>query len=137
MDKKQKLTMINEMAELKNCTKVVYFENRKRADLYLWLANVPNGPSCKFLVCARLMVMWHTCVCAQVRNVHTMAELRLAGNSLRGSRPVLSFDSHFDATPHMLLIKEMLTQVCRRQARACLCVDFCYTCAPSAQSAVH
>ena len=39
-----------QMAEMKNCNKVLYFENRKRADLYLWAANSPEGPSIKFLV---------------------------------------------------------------------------------------
>lgn len=65
MDKKQDLRTINEIADMKNCTKCIYFENRKRSDLYMWLSNIPNGPSARFLV----------------HNVHTMAELRLTGNS--------------------------------------------------------
>lgn len=35
---------------MKNCNKCVYFENRKKKDLYMWVANVPDGPSVKFLV---------------------------------------------------------------------------------------
>ena len=44
--------------------------------------------------------------------VHTLAELKLSGNHLKGSRPVLSFDANFDQQPHLQLLKEMLTQVC-------------------------
>ena len=43
--------------------------------------------------------------------VHTMAELKLTGNCLKGSRPLLSFDPTFDETPHHKLLKEMFTQV--------------------------
>lgn len=42
--------------------------------------------------------------------VHTMAELKLSGNHLKGSRPILSFDSAFDQQPHLQLMKEMFTQ---------------------------
>lgn len=42
--------------------------------------------------------------------VHTMAELKLSGNHLKGSRPVLSFDAAFDEQPHLQLMKEMFTQ---------------------------
>lgn len=42
--------------------------------------------------------------------VHTMAELKLSGNHLKGSRPVLSFGPGFDE-PHLLLIKEVLCQI--------------------------
>lgn len=36
-----------------------------------------------------------------VLNVHTLAELKLTGNHLKGSRPVLSFDASFDQQPHL------------------------------------
>lgn len=39
-----------------------------------------------------------------------MAELKLSGNHLKGSRPVLSFDASFDAEPHLQVIKELLVQ---------------------------
>ncbi len=67
------------------CSSVIFFEVRKKQDLYLWLAKSPAGPSVKFLV----------------QNVHTMAELKLSGNCLKGSRPVLSFDKTFDNEPHL------------------------------------
>lgn len=53
-------------------------------------------------------------------------QVKLSGNHLKGSRPVLSFDAAFDDQPHYQLVKEMLTQVRRRwrgvAARVvCLC----------------
>ncbi|KAJ3080646.1 hypothetical protein HDU99_007824 [Rhizoclosmatium hyalinum] len=44
--------------------------------------------------------------------VHTMDELRMTGNHLKGSRPILSFDQSFDnpETPHLQLLKEMFSQ---------------------------
>jgi ribosome biogenesis protein BRX1 len=42
-----------------------------------------------------------------------MDELRLTGNCLRGSRPLLSFDANFEdeARPHLQVVKESLIQV--------------------------
>lgn len=79
---------------MENCSKCLYFENRKRSDLYLWVANINGGPSAKFLV----------------QNVHTMGELKLTGNCLKGSRPILSFDRGFEEEPHLALLKELFTQ---------------------------
>ncbi len=75
----------------------MFFEVRKKRDLYLWLAHAPSGPSVKF----------------HVVNVHTMDELRLTGNCLKGSRAILSFDRSFDdevGAPHLRLIRELLAQ---------------------------
>ena len=72
----------------------MYFEARRHEDLYLWLSKTPNGPSAKLLV----------------QNVHTMDELKMTGNCLKGSRHILSFDKGFDAEPHWTLMREMLTQ---------------------------
>ncbi|KAJ3352200.1 hypothetical protein HDU83_008251 [Entophlyctis luteolus] len=46
------------------------------------------------------------------KKVHTMDELRMTGNHLKGSRPILSFDKNFDnpRAPHLNLLKEMFTQ---------------------------
>ncbi len=96
MQRKETLFAINEIAEMKNCNKCAFFEGRKgRRDLYLWLANVARGPSAKF----------------QVENVHTAAELKLTGNCLRGSRPILSFDRAFEKEAHLKVLKELFTQV--------------------------
>lgn len=96
LDLKGNLETLNELSELANCNNCVFFEIRKHSDLYLWLAKTPNGPSAKFLI----------------QNIHTMDELKLTGNCLKGSRPLLSFDKGFDGEPHWRLVKEMLTQVC-------------------------
>ena len=45
-----------------------------------------------------------------MENVHTMSELKMTGNCLKASRPVLSFDASFDAHPHYALMKELLVQ---------------------------
>ena len=38
-----------------------------------------------------------------------MSELHFPGNCLKGSRPILSFDSAFDSQPYLTVIKEILT----------------------------
>ncbi|VAH51731.1 unnamed protein product [Triticum turgidum subsp. durum] len=43
--------------------------------------------------------------------LHTMEELKLTGNHLKGSRPLLTFSSNFDQQPHWKLLKEMITQI--------------------------
>jgi ribosome biogenesis protein BRX1 len=94
-DSKDKLFAVNEVCELKNCNNCVFFEARKRKDLYMWVSKTPHGPSAKFLV----------------QNIHTMAEVKLTGNCLKGARPILSFDKNFDSEPAYQLLKELFTQV--------------------------
>lgn len=62
----------------------------------MWLSKAPTGPSAKF----------------HVENIHTMDELKLTGNCLKGSRPLLSFDSSFEdpSKPHLALLREVFTQ---------------------------
>ena len=95
LDTKRDLTAINEIAEMKSCNTALFFEFRKRKDLYLWASATPFGPSVKFLV----------------QNVHTMEELRLTGNCLKGSRPILSFDAAFDKEPHLRVLKELFISI--------------------------
>ncbi|KAG8172581.1 hypothetical protein JTE90_010696, partial [Oedothorax gibbosus] len=45
-----------------------------------------------------------------IENVHTMEELKLTGNCLKASRPILSFDNSFDKEPHLMLLKELFIQ---------------------------
>lgn len=40
-----------------------------------------------------------------------MEELHFTGNCLKGSRPILSFDSTFESQPHLRVIKELLTHI--------------------------
>lgn len=93
LDVKNNVQAINEIAEINSCNQVLYLECRKKQDLYLHLAHTPSGPSVKF----------------HVVNIHTMDELKLTGNAMLGSRPLLDFDKKFDLTPQMKLIKSLLT----------------------------
>ncbi len=95
MDSKDHLYLIPELADLNNCNNALYFEARRHEDLYLWAAKTPNGPSIKM----------------HVQNVHTMDELKMTGNCLKGSRGVLSFDKGFDESEWGRLTKEVYTQV--------------------------
>jgi ribosome biogenesis protein BRX1 len=95
LDAKDSLSAVNEIADALSCDTTIFFEVRKKRDLYLWFSKTPAGPSVKF----------------HVVNVHTMDELRLTGNCLKGSRPILSFDRSLDdadAAPHLRLIRELL-----------------------------
>ncbi|XP_019937984.1 ribosome biogenesis protein BRX1 homolog [Paralichthys olivaceus] len=94
MDRKDKLFVVNEVCEIKNCNKCLFFEAKKKQDLYMWISNSPHGPSAKFLV----------------QNIHTLAELKMTGNCLKGSRPLLSFDPTFDKEPQYALLKELFIQ---------------------------
>jgi len=49
-DAKNKISEITEICEMKNCNNCIFFETRKRKDLYLWMCKTPNGPGCRFLV---------------------------------------------------------------------------------------
>lgn len=95
MERWKTLSVINEMAEMKNCNKAILFEGRRKKDLYVWLANTQAGPSAKFLI----------------ESISTMGELRLIGNCLRGSRPLLSFDQSFTKEPFLAVIRELLVQI--------------------------
>ena len=89
LDAKGDIHVVNEIAELKSCNQVLYLETKKNQDLYMYLGKTPLGPSVKF----------------HVANVHTMDELKLTGNCMIGSRPLLNFDASFDAQPHLKLLK--------------------------------
>ncbi|KAG6487124.1 ribosome biogenesis protein BRX1 homolog 1-like [Zingiber officinale] len=86
---------LNELIEFWNCSGCLFLECRKQKDLYLWMVKSPGGPSVKFLVNA----------------VHTMEELKLTGNHLKGSRPILTFSSNFDNEPRWKLVKEIIMQI--------------------------
>ncbi|MCJ1280231.1 Ribosome biogenesis protein brx1 [Puttea exsequens] len=95
LDTKSALHTLNELADLYNCNNVLYFEARKGKDLYVWMAKAPNGPTVKM----------------HLENLHTTSELHFPGNCLRGSRPFLSFSSAFNTSPHLQVIKELLTHI--------------------------
>jgi len=95
--KGKKLSAVNEVCDMRDCNNCIFLEARKKRDLYMWVARTPHGPSVKFLV----------------QNLHTVEEVKLTGNCLKASRPLLVFDSSFDDStkPHLNLIKTLFTQV--------------------------
>ncbi|KZO98936.1 ribosome biogenesis protein BRX1 [Calocera viscosa TUFC12733] len=95
LDSKSQLHLLPELADLHNCNNTLYFEARRHEDLYLWAAKTPNGPSIKM----------------HVQNVHTMDELKLTGNCLKGSRGLVCFDEGFDSSENWKLIKEVFTHM--------------------------
>jgi ribosome biogenesis protein BRX1 len=95
LDSKSQLHLLPELADLNNCNNTLYFEARRHEDLYLWAAKTPNGPSIKM----------------HVQNVHTMDELKMTGNCLKGSRGLLSFDKAFEETAWGRLTMEVFTHV--------------------------
>ena len=70
--------LIREMAEMKNCSKVLYFEGRKKKDLFLTVADVEEGPTIRF----------------NVEGLNTMGELKFSGNSLKVQNFILCFVNH-------------------------------------------
>ncbi|KAJ2920440.1 hypothetical protein H1R20_g16653, partial [Candolleomyces eurysporus] len=95
LDSKNQLHLLPELADLNNCNNTLYFEARRHEDLYLWAAKTPNGPSIKM----------------HVQNIHTMDELKMTGNCLKGSRGLLSFDKAFDDSEWGRLTKEVFTHI--------------------------
>lgn len=83
-----------ELCDLHQCNSVMYVEPHRKDVSYLWLGQSPNGPSLKM----------------QVTNVHTADEIRMAGNCLKYSRPLLHFDRAFETVPHLRVAKSLLHQ---------------------------
>ena len=76
---------INDLCFQRSCNNCIFLESRKRTDYFLWLMKSPEGPSIKF----------------SVQNIHTADELKMTGNCLKYSRPLLSFDGAFNSAPHL------------------------------------
>ncbi|KAL8437748.1 hypothetical protein Efla_006640 [Eimeria flavescens] len=93
-EKKEKLQDLTELCQLRSCNNVLYLEQRKN-DALLHISKVPLGPT--FI--ARLM------------NVETLRELRLTGNCLLHSRPLLLFSPEFEKVVYLRLLKELFVQV--------------------------
>lgn len=85
---------VNDILQLRSCNSVLFLECRKKQDCYMWMG-LAGGPSVRF----------------HVSNIHTMDELRLTGNCMRGSRPILSFDKSFDQFGHLKILKEIFTDI--------------------------
>jgi len=84
---------LNNICYMHSCKFCIYFEHRKR-ELIMWLFKSPSGPLAKFTV----------------TNIHALNEIKLMGNCIKYSRPLLSFDKSFDEQEHLKLLKEMFIQ---------------------------
>ena len=84
---------LNNICYMHSCKFCIYFEHRKR-DLIMWIFRSPGGPLAKF----------------SVTNIHALNEIKLIGNCIKYSRPLLSFDKSFEETEHLKLLKELFTQ---------------------------
>jgi ribosome biogenesis protein BRX1 len=84
---------LNNICYMHSCKFCIYFEHRKR-ELVMWLFKSPGGPLAKFVV----------------TNIHALNEIKLMGNCIKYSRPLLSFDKSFDESEHLKLLKEMFLQ---------------------------
>lgn len=83
---------LTDLCTLHHCNSLMFLEGHRHDVSFLWLAQAPAGPSVKFLV----------------GNVHTADELRMAGNCLKYSRPLLHFDHEFESVPHLRVVKSLL-----------------------------
>ena len=93
------------LAWIRSTKNVLYLESRKRKHLYMWLGKREPGPTVKFEVTNSTLYIY-----IYIYIVDTCKDLRLTGNCLLGSRPLLSFDNSFAKEAHMKLIKELLVQ---------------------------
>jgi ribosome biogenesis protein BRX1 len=85
---------LNEICLNHTCKYCIYFEEKKR-EFIMWIFKVGEGP----------------CIKLQINNIHTLNEIKLLGNSLKYSRPLISFDKSFDDYAHMNVLKEIFTHV--------------------------
>ncbi len=120
---------MNEIAEARGCHTVLFLECRKRGqDGYLWLGRTShaNADTTAFqendgneeeeeknpkLNNKHLMITGGPSIKFHITNIHTMDELKMTGNCMKGSRPILSFDKSFDAMDHLKLVKHVLIDV--------------------------
>ncbi len=96
-DKNLDMKEINDICEMRSCNNAVYFEHHKSRYCYIYFAGMPAGPTIKY----------------QVYSVHTLEESKLSGNCLKGSRPLLHFDTAFNdkSQPQLAVMKNMFQRV--------------------------
>lgn len=113
---------INEIAEVRGCHTVLFLECRKHGqDGYLWLGRTSTATNENGAVSAagaegtrnnkHLMMTGGPSIKFHITNIHTMDELKMTGNCMKGSRPILSFDNSFDTIDHLKLVKELFVDV--------------------------
>ena len=72
----------------------MYFEVKKKIRFSLWLGRYPEGPSVK----------------VDLDGIVSIKDVKFQGNSVKGARPILSFDGGFESGK-MRLMKELLTGI--------------------------
>ncbi|KAL7527184.1 hypothetical protein ACHAXR_001841 [Thalassiosira sp. AJA248-18] len=109
---------INEIAEVRGCHTVLFLECRKRGqDGYLWLGRTSHANSSfsqdgnNAAAKNHLMISGGPSIKFHITNIHTMDELKMTGNCMKGSRPILSFDKAFDTVDHLKLVKHLFVDV--------------------------
>ena len=83
---------ITELCDLHHCNSLLFMESHRHDISYLWMSQSPIGPSIKFLL----------------SNIHTADEMRMTGNCLKFSRPLLHFDKEFSTISHLRVAKSLL-----------------------------
>ena len=109
---------VNEIAEVRGCHTALFLECRKRGqDGYLWLGrtfhanSAYNEEETGNISKKQLMITGGPSVKFHITNIHTMDELKMTGNCMKGSRPILSFDKSFDTIDHLKILKHVLVDV--------------------------
>ncbi|KAK1746521.1 ribosome biogenesis protein BRX1, partial [Skeletonema marinoi] len=109
---------VNEIAEVRGCHTALFLECRKKGqDGYLWLGRTSHANSAYKeddsgnISKKQLMIAGGPSVKFHITNIHTMDELKLTGNCMKGSRPVLSFDKAFDTLDHLKIVKHLMVDV--------------------------
>jgi ribosome biogenesis protein BRX1 len=67
----------------------MYFEVKKKINFALWVGRYPEGPSVKF----------------QLDGIVHLRDIKFQGNSVKGARHILSFDSQMESDPKMRMAK--------------------------------
>merc|ERR1719265_272175 len=86
---------INDLADCMGCSNIIFFQVLKHKDPYLWISESPEGPSVKLYV----------------KNACSMQKLKLRGDHIKGSRPVLSFQKAFSIYPELSILMELIKKV--------------------------
>lgn len=81
-----------ELCNLHHCNSTLYFEAHRDDVTFMWIAQAPKGPSIKL----------------RIANIHTADQIRMVGNCLKYSRPLLHFDKEFDQLPHLRVARSLL-----------------------------
>lgn len=80
------------MARKRKCDLICFWETKNHTDLYLYLAQSPQGPTARF----------------HVIDIKSSKSMRFSGNFAKNTRPIINFSSDFDELYQLRVIKELL-----------------------------